>query len=76
MCMDGRYCPSNTYWMDDAGDMSACTFKTGCDKNDSKFPYTDAIADDAAAYTFDGCHNGSGAASACNPLAGEIWSTD
>ena len=62
--------------MDDAGSMSACTFKTGCDKNDSKFPYTDAKADDADAYTFDGCHNAAGAASACNPLAGEIWSTD
>ena len=32
--------------MDGADGSSACTFKTGCDKNDKKFPYTDAKADD------------------------------
>ena len=49
---------------------------TGCDGTNNPYPVSSAIAENAEAHYSNSCHDSSGPGSACNPLEGEIWSTD
>jgi len=64
------------YWMDSADSLATCNYMTGCDGTNNPYPVSAAIAENAEALHWSSCHDNSGPGSACNPLEGEIWSTD